>query len=239
MRALALIAGLAFAPTAEAGFFTQDQYEPPSPHFGTLYTTVGFLAGGWGTTTLDEKPLVGFAWNGIGGVSVMVLPATKLGLRAGLGTYGAKTSEGANTPFVGLRQQAIWTDAIVEVELPYLRLYGGTTLLAASRVKAPLWQTDAQGLDPNPFRPRNKSAVGASYRHVAIGVAPRYLPSARQTGGDPTGGYGLLLEVRRTWMETNRPVDFAPNEAAGWMVMGTVDVALRANRSKYEPKDAQ
>lgn len=238
MRTLTLLAGLAFAPTAEAGFFYHDQYEPPSPHFGTVYTTGGFLAGGWGTPTLDDEPLAGFAWNGVGGVSVLVLPATKIGLRAGVGTYGVKRSEGANTPFIGFRQQAAWTDALVEFEVPYLRVYAGTTLVAVSRVKAPLWQTNAPGLDPNPFRPRNKGAVGASYRHVAVGFAPRYLESARHAEGELTTGMGLLIEVRRTWMETNRPVDFAPSEAAGWMVLGTVALDLRGNRTKYEPKAA-
>ena len=237
MRTVALLAGLAFAPAAEAGFFYHDQYEPPSPHFGTVYTTFGVLAGGWGTTSVDEEPLTSVAWNGIGGVSVMVLPATKLGLRGGLGTYGGKSSDGPYAPFTGFRQQAAWTDAIVEFELPYLRLYGGTTLVAASRVKAPLWQVNAPGIDFVPFRPSNKGGVGASYRHVALGVAVRKLPSAKRAEGEPFTVVGLQLELRRTWMQTNRPVDFAPSEAAGWMVLSTVAIDFRGNRTKYEPKE--
>lgn len=236
MRTLALLAALALSQRAEASFFYHDQYEPPSPHFGTVYVTGGVLAGAYGTPTLDDKPISGIAWNAIGGASVMVLPCTKIGLRAGFGTYGAKTSEGPQTPWAGFRQQALWTDAIVEFELPYFRLYAGPSLAAVSRVKAPLWQTDAPGIDMVPFRPRNKGAVGASYRHVAVGVATRYLPSAKKADGSPATGVGLQLEVRRTWMATNKPVDFAPSEAAGWLVLGTVTVDLRANRTRFDGK---
>lgn len=231
-RLAALLIGLLLAPKgAEAGFFYHDRYEPPSPKFGTLYYDFGVLAGGWGSNTLDTEPMYAFSWNGIAGASVLVLPAIKVGGRAGVGSIGGARSDGVDSPRTGFRQQTAWTDLTFEVALPVLRVYAFHTLVAASRAKAPVWAFDDPGFGWFLFRERNSNeAVGASYRHAGIGIVPRYLvPAKKAQYGSPSGGYGLQLELRRTWMSTHEPVTFVPNEAAGWLLMGTIAVDVRGN----------
>lgn len=229
--ALALLTALTWSTPARANFFWHDRYEPPSPRFGTFTWSAGWLAGGWGTATLDDEPLWGTAWNVVGSGQVLVLPATKVGLRVGVGTYGGKTSDGPDTPWVGFRQQSAWTDGIAEIELPWLRVYGVATLAGAGWVRSPLWAYDEPGINTLPFRARNHDgAAPATYRHVGVGLVPRYLPPARSAApGTPVVGGGVQIEIRRTWMSTRDPIDYAPSEAAGWMVLGTVAIDSKQN----------
>jgi hypothetical protein len=236
MRAtlLALACSMLLGPTAEAGFFYHDRYEPPSPKFGTPYLDMGLFAGGWGSNTLDSEAMYAFSWNGIFGGSVMVLPMIKVGARAGAGSIGGARSDGVGSPRTGFRQRTAWTDATLELATPYLRVYAFHTLVAASNVRAPVWAFDEPGFGWFMFRERNTNeSVGASYRHAGIGLVPRYLQPAKSSSpGNQTAGYGLALEVRRTWMTTNQMVSFAPNEAAGWLVLGTIAVDIRGNGAK-------
>lgn len=231
----ALCLALSLLPrSAQTGFFYQDRYEPPSPHFLTPYAEGGVMLGSWGSSTLAEDRMSGPAANLHVGGQLLLLPLLKAGARVGYTTLGASRSDGDGTVRQGLRQRALWLDASAELALPWMRLYAFHSLVGASRVRGPVYAYDEPGVHYPWFTERTHTPwVRASYRHAGVGIVPRYIaPAKRSTPGTQTGGAGLMLEVRRTWMQTNTPVDYAPNEAAGWMVTGTVFADIRANAWK-------
>ena len=152
----------------------------------------------------------------------------------GYTTLGASRSDGEGTERQGFRQQALWLDASAELALPWLRVYAFHSLAGTGRVRGPVYAYDEPGVVFPFFTERTHTPwVGASYRHAGVGVVPRYLPGGEHvTPGEQTGGAGVMLEVSRTWMETRDAVAYAPNEAAGWLVMGTVFIDLRTNAWK-------
>jgi hypothetical protein len=229
LRGLLALVGLSVATPAHAGFYARDRYDPPMPHFLTPTFDTGVLVGGWGSTELADDTLSGLAWNVTVGGRVLVAPMVKVGLRAGAGPYGGQRSDGAGSALQGFRQSTGFVDATAELATPVLRVYGFTSLAGGGPVRGPAKAFDGGNTDAIDGRP-DVGRVAASYRHVGVGIVPRWLPTGKTGESIGTRGVGFVLEARRTWMATAEPSSVAPNEAAGWMVLSSVTVDFLARR---------
>ena len=209
-RHLLPMLGLLASAPAHARFFVADDYEPPSPKFGTPWVHGGMMLGGWRNDSLLASPLEGLAVDGIVSGEVMVLPLTKVGLRVGLSTFGGSTD--AEEAGVSLRQYAGWTDATLQLETRSLRAYVGKTLAGYGVTSGP------------------HDTSGASYSHLAAGIGLRALKPATVDGmGKRTAAIGGILEVRRTRMVVGDPASIAPRDVAGWSVVGAYTTEFRGN----------
>ncbi len=217
-----LTALLAAAP-AHAGFYLRDRYDPPMPRFLTPTLDTGVLVGGWGSNELADEALSGLAWNATLGARVLVAPMVKVGARVGAGPYRGLRSDGDGAAVEGFRQSTGFVDATAELATPLVRVYGFTSLAGGGPVRGPGSAFNGGRTDAIDGRP-DTNPVAASYRHVGIGVAPRWLPLGKTGESIGTRGFGFVLEARRTWMVTKEPTSVAPNEAAGWMVMSSVTI---------------
>jgi hypothetical protein len=216
--------GLFAARSAHAGFFVRDRYDPPMPHFLTPTFDGGVLFGGWRSTEVGPDPVSGLAWNATVGGRLLVLPMVKGGVRAGFGPYRGFSDEGRGTAVSGFRQSTTFVDATAELATPILRVYGFYSLAGGGKVRGPketfAGRGDTELLEGRP----ESSSVAASYRHAGIGLIPRWMPLGKPGSSEKAQGTGFLIEVRRTWMETDEPSFVAPNQAAGWMVLTSVSV---------------
>lgn len=229
LRGLLLVGGLACAGPAHAGFFVRDRYDPPSPRFLTPTFDTGVLVGGWGSNELAEDTLSGLAWNATLGGRVMVAPLLKVGARVGAGPYSGLRNDGEGAAHEGFRQTTGFLDATAEVATPVLRVYAFTTLAGGGPVRGPRDAFFGERTSTFEARP-DASPVPASYRHVGVGIVPRWLPTGKFGESVGTRGFGFVLEARRTWMVTREPTSVAPNEAAGWMVLSSVTVDFLTRR---------
>lgn len=229
LRGLLVLVGLIAAAPAHAGFLVRDRYDPPMPHFLTPTFDTGVLVGGWGSTELSDDTLSGLAWNVTVGGRVLVAPMVKVGLRAGAGPYRGQRSDGDGAALEGFRQSTGFVDATAELATPVLRLYAFTSLAGGGPVRGPSRAFDGGDTAALDGRP-DASPVPASYRHVGVGIVPRWLPTGKVGESIGRRGVGLVLEARRTWMVTAEPTSVAPNAAAGWMVLSSVTVDFLTRR---------
>lgn len=229
VRVFLFLAGLVIATPAHAGFFVRDRYDPPMPHFLTPTFDTGVLVGGWGSTELADDTLVGLAWNVTLGARVLVAPMVKVGLRAGAGPYSGLRSDGEGAAVTGFRQSAGFVDVTAELATPVLRVYGFTSLAGGGPVRGPKNAFDGGNTGALDGKP-DANPVPASYRHLGVGIVPRWLPTGKTGQAIGTRGIGFVLEARRTWMVTTEPTSVAPNEAAGWMVLSSVTVDFLTRR---------
>lgn len=194
-----LLAALLAAPSAEAGFYTKDRYDPPSP--GLLSRSVrGTLRVGphWTRNVYEENTRrISIA----GDVEMLfaVAPFVTVGGRAGFEHTSARVRAVSNEEeWTGYRTIGVALDPVVSLGGNWGRVYGFRSLIAP---------TGVYGLRGSQW-PR----IGTNMMHFGGGIELTWAGGHTPTGGESVG---VQLEYRQTRMRLDEPVSYVPSSAVG------------------------
>lgn len=194
-----LLAAMLAAPTAEAGFYSKDRYDPPSPGLLSRSFRSTLRMGPHWTRDVYHENTRRISLAGDLEMLFAVAPFVTVGGRAGFEHTSARVRAVSNAEeWTGYRTFGVALDPVVSLGGNWGRIYGFRSIFAPTRL---------YGLSGSRW-PR----VGANMMHFGGGIELLWGGELTVTGGDSGG---VQLEYRQTRMSLDEPVGYVPSSAVG------------------------
>ncbi len=224
-RVLVSLWMLMAALPAEAGWFDKDEYDPPSPGFGTLVLHRTAMLGMHYTHDALPDRTARVAFSGNYDVGVLVLPFLAPSLRGGIALQGARAPiPDSEDAYAGFRTLTAYVDGCLNVESKWGRVYAFRSVVDRTRTLG-LFGSGWPGAPTN-------------YMHFGGGIELRGGWAIGRGEDNPTGAtMAVLVEYRRSRWELDEPVSFAPSNGWGDTIYVSVGgFVVQPKKKKEEAK---